>query len=79
MKKCYDLIASQIKCQKGCWAKNNMKAYSWIELQHVEKKTLEMQEESLNSLVINEFECIHLLYQVKVVVMEEIVVKIDGQ
>jgi hypothetical protein len=45
----------------------------------VEKKTLEMQEESLNSLVINEFECIHLLYQVKVVVMEEIVVKIDGQ
>ncbi len=45
----------------------------------MEKKTFEMQKESLNSLVINEFESIHLLYQVKVVVMEEIVVKINGQ
>ncbi len=43
------------------------------------KKKLEMKKELLNSMVINEFECIHLLYQVKVVVMENIVVKIDGQ
>jgi hypothetical protein len=45
----------------------------------VEKKTLKMQKELLNNLIINEFECIHLLYQVKVAMMEEIVVKIDGQ